>query len=405
MTTSPRQWLPPALCLLLVGWGANQFASMLAFYRQEHGFSDVAVTSMLGIYVAGLLPALLLGGQLSDSLGRRRSTLVAVGLSVLASVAMMLGIAHPVPLFAGRLVAGIATGLAMAATTSWVKELSQAPWDARATPGAGARRASLLTAAGFWLGPVVSGLLANWAPAPELLPYAVHGLLCLPLLAIVGRLPETLVRDTEALSRSTRVEALEPLSREAALRFRTVVAPGAPWVFGAGTIGFAVLPGLFAELGEHRLLYSTAAVAITLGSGVAVQPLARRLDDPRSARAMLTAAGIVLAGLLLAIASALVQHPILGLVSSAVLGAGYGLMLVAGLLETQRLAPPGRLGALTGRYYTLAYLGYLAPTVMAFLALRFDQLALLVATAALCLLSIGVIAANSRRRLPQPSAR
>ncbi len=50
----------------MVGWGANQFVSLLVYYRQHHGFSEVLVTSMLGIYVAGLVPALLLGGRYSD---------------------------------------------------------------------------------------------------------------------------------------------------------------------------------------------------------------------------------------------------------------------------------------------------------------------------------------------------
>ncbi len=118
-------------------------------------------------------------------------TIFAVSLSMAASVVMMGAVFGAAPLFIGRLMAGTATGLAMAAATSWVKELSQAPWDLKSVPGSGARRASLLTAAGFWLGPVTGGLLAAWAPAPEVLPYAVHILLCIPLLVVLSRLPET----------------------------------------------------------------------------------------------------------------------------------------------------------------------------------------------------------------------
>ena len=143
-----RLWLPAALSLTLVGWGANQFASLLAMYRQEYGFSELAVTAMLGIYVAGLVPALLLGGPFSDAAGRKRVALGAIALSVVASAAMLFGTLSPVPLFAGRLLAGIATGMAMAATTSWIKELSQAPWEEHAQIGAGARRASLFSAGG-----------------------------------------------------------------------------------------------------------------------------------------------------------------------------------------------------------------------------------------------------------------
>lgn len=395
MNTSHRRWLPAGLSLTLVGWGANQFASLLAYYRQEHGFSELAVTSMLGVYVAGLIPALLVGGPASDALGRRGLTLGAIGLSVLASAAMAFGGSSAWPLFAGRLLAGVATGVALAAGTSWVKELSQRPWEEQPPAGAGARRAALATTAGFWLGPVVSGLVANWAPAPGVLPYVLHILLCLPLLWFASRLPETR-RRTGAFPRG----AFAALRTTPHARFRGVVAPAGPWVFGSGTIGFAVVPGLITDVGDFRLLYSTAAVALTLGCGVAVQPLARRIDTERSARALLVSLGTVLAGLLAAVLAVLAQNPWGGLAASSVLGAGYGLLMVSGLLETQRIAGPLELGALTGRYYTLAYLGFLAPTALAFAGLWFGPLVLLGAVIALCAASTAAVAAGSRRHLP-----
>src|SRR5699024_7251131 len=163
---STPSWLPPALSLLLIGWGANQFASLLVFYQEAYGFSQLTVTSMLGIYVGGLIPALLVGGKVSDRLGRKRASIVALLTATIASVVTACGAWSAFFIFAGRLLAGVATGVAMAATSSWVKELSQAPWDQRSGDGAGARRASLFTAGGVWLGPVVSGLLASFAPAP-----------------------------------------------------------------------------------------------------------------------------------------------------------------------------------------------------------------------------------------------
>ncbi|GER22921.1 MFS transporter [Zafaria cholistanensis] len=390
-----RLWLPAGLSLTLVGWGANQFASLLAMYRQEYGFSELAVTGMLGIYVAGLVPALLLGGPFSDAAGRKPVALGGIALSVVASAAMLFGTLSPVPLFAGRLLAGIATGMAMAATTSWIKELSQAPWEGHAQIGAGARRASLFSAGGFWLGPVAAGLLANWAPAPATLPYLLHMALCVPMGLVALRLPETRARG-ERLGLRARLIS----SSGGHPRFRRVVAPAAPWAFASGTIGFALVPALLTNLGEARLLYTTAAAALTLGAGVLIQPLARRLDDPGSARAVLTALATTAAGLVLALLTGLVLDPRLGLLASLVLGAGYGLMLVSGLLETQRLAPPAELGALTGYYYTLTYLGFLAPTVVALFAQWFPMLSLVGAALLLCLASGAGVARNSRRHLP-----
>lgn len=380
----------------MVGWGANQFVSLLVYYRQHHGFSEVLVTSMLGIYVAGLVPALLLGGRYSDKTGRKRVTIFAVSLSMVASVAMMGAVFGAAPLFIGRLLAGTATGLAMAAATSWVKELSQAPWDLKSVPGSGARRASLMTAAGFWLGPVTGGLLAAWAPAPEVLPYAVHIVLCIPLLAVLARLPET--RTAHQPQESMAPGA--PHHGEGRKRFRLVVAPAAPWVFAAGTTGFAVIPAVVPGLGEGRLAYATAAVAITLGCSVLIQPLARRVDTVRNARSLLTGLSVVLLGLCLVLLAILTVAPPLGLVASAVLGCGNGLLMVGGLLEIQRAAEPHELGALTGFFYTLAYAGFLAPTIVALLAQWIGGAWILAGMVLLCVASLATVARSSRKYLP-----
>ncbi|RAX48742.1 MFS transporter [Arthrobacter sp. AQ5-05] len=396
MSRPAKPWFPAALSLMMVGWGANQFVSLLVYYRQEHGFSEIMVTSMLGVYVLGLVPALLLGGRYSDRTGRKHITLFAVALSMTANVAMMGSVLGALPLFAGRLMAGVATGLVMAAATSWVKELSQAPWDLHSVAGSGARRASLLTSAGFWFGPVVGGLLANNAPAPAFLPYAVHIALCVPVLFVVARLPETRIAG-EPVGGTEEAQAANPRARK---RFRLVVAPAAPWVFASGTTGFAVVPAIVPGLGEGRLAYATAAVAITLGCSVLIQPLARRLDTVVSARSLLTGALVVLLGLAALLAAILVPSPALGLVASAVLGCGNGLLMVGGLLEIQRLAAAHELGKLTGFFYTLAYVGFLAPTAVAVAAQWIDGAWIILAMMALALVSLAFIGTNSRKFLP-----
>lgn len=402
LATRTRFWLPVAMALLLVGWGANQFASMLAFYQQTFGFSQIEVTSMLGIYVGGLIPALLLGGQVSDRLGRKGTSITALVITVIASVAMIFGSQIALLLYIGRFLAGVATGAAMAAATAWVKELSQGQWDPAATAGAGARRASLFSTAGFWLGPVASGLIANFAPWPEITPYVVHIVLCVPLFIFLAKVPGLRQQATADSRQPNEVPAY--ISEGAQQRFRRVVTPGAFWVFGAGTIGFAVVPSLFNNLGELTLIYSTIAVALTLGFGVAVQPLARKLDSLHSARASAVALSMSLLGLLVALGTGVGQWPWIGLLACCLLGAGYGLMLVAGLLETQRLSSPQRLGSATGKFYTLAYGAYLAPTVIAFVALWvpvMTQLLIIVGLAVGCML---LILLNYRHGLERPES-
>lgn len=393
--TSRKYWLAAALSLLMVGWGANQFAALLALYRREHGISELAVTAMLGIYVAGLIPALLRGGSLSDARGRAGLTRLALVLAAIASALMIAGSQWLWLLFVGRFVAGVATGLAMSATTSWVKELSQLPYDDAAF-SSGAQRASLFSAGGFMLGAIVAGLLAAFAPLPQVLPFAVHIVLSFIMLAAIRALPETQQHHREAVHASLAAEDVS-LSRR---RFARVVGPAAPWVFGSVTTGFAVVPAFMANFGVNRLLYATACVALAQGCGVVIQTLARKLDSPTSARALLIGMSTSALGLGVLALAMLFENPGLGLVASAVLGCAYGTLMVSGLLETQRLAPVGQLGSYNGKYYTMAYIGFLGPTVLAFVGQWLSpwwQLGLL---AVLLAGSIITVAVNSRTALP-----
>ena len=74
---------------------------------------------------------------------------------------------------------------------------------------------------------------------------------------------------------------------------------------------------------------------------------------------------VLLAGTVLCAADAALRSPWLALVAAVVLGAGYGIAVVTGLLQVQRIASADDLAGLTGVYYTLAYAGFLLPTVLA----------------------------------------
>ena len=86
-----------------------------------------------------------------------------------------------------------------------------------------------------------------------------------------------------------------------------------------------------------------------------------------------------------------------GTVSSVavVLGCGYGCCLVAGLLQTQRVAPRGELAGLTAVYYALTYVGFAAPVVLAQLTRVTSYPVLLLALAALALLTLLVAGRRS----------
>ena len=68
-------------------------------------------------------------------------------------------------------------------------------------------------------------------------------------------------------------------------------------------------------------------------------------------------------------------------------GAAYGLCLVAGLIEVQRLAPENALAGLTATFYAVSYIGFAAPFVMALGANLTSSTARLVIASALAILT------------------
>ncbi|HYH32266.1 MAG TPA: MFS transporter [Pseudonocardia sp.] len=386
-----QAWMRAAAALFAIGYGANQFSSLMVMYREQAHYSAVTVAAFFGVYAAGLAPGLLLGGPASDRWGRRRLLLPSLVVSVPASGVLALGgvaaVSQPA-LYTGRFLFGIVTGVAMAVGTSWVKELSQPPWDPGADAGAGARRAALALSAGFGIGPLVAGVLAQWAPLPMELPYLVHIVLTAVVVAAVARVPET--REPGGVRSGLRVH----LPR----RFRRVVAPMAPWVFAAPALSFAVQPAaLGPRLAGIGLVYATLLTTVTLGTGVVVQSWARRLSPTTGSRLGL---GALVAGLLLAAAAAALGSPLLAVPAAAVLGSAYGLALVAGLLEVQQMVEPAQLGGLTAVYYTLTYVGFALPVVMAALTDVAGYPVLLLGVALLAALSLAVVARTGRSREP-----
>ncbi|MEH3154294.1 MAG: MFS transporter [Gordonia paraffinivorans] len=344
-----------------IAWGGNEFTPLLVMYESVHGLPGTVVDALLFAYVLGIVPALLIGGPLSDRYGRVRLMRPAPVIAALGSVILAVGADHVWLLVVGRVLSGVGLGLAMAVGSSWVKELSGAPWTPDASPTLGARRAAMSLTFGLGVGAAVAGVLAQWAPLQDSLAYLVNVVLCVAAAVWVWSVPETIEpgRAPRRLVDDLRIRAV------AHRRFLRVVVPVAPWVFGSAAAAYAVLPTLMSDrVADVRIAYAAAVTLVTLASGFAVQSVARRIDTPDRARGSAVATVLLMAGMAVGGVAAHVLDPWLTLVAGAVLGAGYGMALVAGLAEVGRIAEPSELAGLTAVFYSLTYLGFGAPVVL-----------------------------------------
>jgi Kef-type K+ transport system membrane component KefB len=75
-----------------------------------------------------------------------------------------------------------------------------------------------------------------------------------------------------------------------------------------------------------------------------------------------------------------------------VFGVGFGIGLVAGLVEVQRMASPEDLAQLTARYYSFTYVGFVIPVLLAAFHHHASTSTLLLVVAALSLTSTVTVA-------------
>ncbi|MCE0761316.1 MFS transporter [Pseudonocardia kujensis] len=350
-------WVALWIVVFAVAYGTNVPTPLLLHYRATLGFSPTALTTAFGVYAAGLVPALLLAGPLSDAVGRRRVVVPFVALALLSTLAFLAVPVAPWVLFAGRFLQGAVSGVVFSVGTAWLGELMAATGDG----GARAARLTAVALGGGWaLGPLVSGLLGQWAAGPAVLPYVVHVALMLPALALLPRVPETLPPEQRRGDGPLVNLGVPPGAGRA---FGLVVVPIAIGVFAFAATAVNVLPLELEPVMPGIGVAVTGLVAgLTMGTGVVVQPLVRRLGTTWAGAIALAlgAAGIAL-GLVADVAGV---WPLV-LPVSVLLGLAYGICLATGLTLVARLADPAARGALTGTFYACSYLGFFVPLLLA----------------------------------------
>jgi MFS family permease len=338
----PFAILAAAFPVLLVG--SNLATPLYAVYRERFGFSSLVLTLVFTTYTIVLVPSLLVFGQVSDRVGRRR--VIVTGLCVSALGLLVFAVADATAwLFAARAVQGLAVGMATGAATAGLVELEPHGDRARA-----ALFAVLAQAGGSSLGPLLAGVLAQWAPAPRVLCYVVVLVLTLLAAAAVLTLPESR-RESGGPWRMQRPSVPEDIR---AGFWRASLTATTVWVVAA--LFLSVVPSYAAKLLDTSNLALLGAIAASLlaASCVAQVLAARRVDPVRAQPAglVLVAAGLV------ALVLAFPLHSLAALFTSAILGgAGHGLAFLGSQAEVNELAPIERRGEVTAAFISVIYCG------------------------------------------------
>jgi MFS family permease len=350
-STTARLVLAGAVMFTLLV-GANLASPLYPLLQAELGITSLGVTIAFASYVLALVAVLMLAGHWSDHIGRRAALVLAV-LVGLAGGLVFANADNLLMLSAGRMLQGVAVGLATGASSAALRELlpSRPEWASRFT--------LLSSSGGVAAGPAIGGLL-SLLPGATSTPFFIHAgvlvLLLVPLWLLKAR---PAIRPAEGPRPYTALAPRRPsVSRE---------ARGAFWLASSvGFLSFAVFgfclslaPGYFAVVVHADSRPMTGLLAgLTLGASALSQLLTVRGRFAVPAGLAVLGVSIVLVG-----AAASLSSPVLLVAASLSAGVGQGIAFRLVFNDVASKVEASRHAQIISTVYVITYLGSAVPVI------------------------------------------
>jgi MFS family permease len=330
---------------------------LYVLYQARDHFTTFMITVIFAAYAVGVVGSLFLAGHLSDWVGRRRMVLLAVATNMVSGLLFLVWPATA-GLIVARIVCGVSVGMLTATATAYLNELHAA-----ARPGAGTTRSEIVATAanlgGIGLGPLLAGLLAQYAGHALVLPY-----LAAEALMFIGAVALAAAPETANVLRGADRPAYRPqrVSVPEAHRphfFAATVAGGA--VFSLFGVFTSVAPSL---LGEVLHNHSHAAAGVVAFAAFGAAAVAQVLFG-RVSRNLQIGLGIaaVLVGLALVTASVWLPSFWLLVIGGIVAGAGAGSAFRGLVASVISITPAAARGEGLAGLFLGSYIGLAVPVV------------------------------------------
>ena len=355
-----RRSLPPevafggtGLAFAGVTFAAGAPTPLLVLFEHQWGFHAGILTVAFAIYAFGLLLSLLVVGSLSDYIGRRPVLIGALSVQLLA-MAMFFFASNIEWVIAARAVQGLATGAAFSAFTAALVEL--APPRHREL---GAVIGSVAPAGGIGLGALLTGAAIQFTGAPAKIVFAGLALVTSLGIGVAFLSAETVIRRPGA-RRASRPNLSVP--RPAVREFVAAVPVqiGA-WMFVGLFLGLipTIIRGLF-HINSGLLIGATVfaepgAAAIV---GLFIGGLSPRTSNQLGGATIIVGSAVVIAGIAARVLSLLVIGGLIG-------GVGWGSSYSGTLRMLSPLAQPDQRAGLFAAVFTVAYLAFGVPVIVA----------------------------------------
>ncbi|HEX3831572.1 MAG TPA: MFS transporter [Solirubrobacteraceae bacterium] len=339
-----------AFALAVAMLGTTLPTPLYGLYRQQFGFSELMITVIFATYAAGVIASLVLFGRLSDQIGRRRVLLPGLVLSALSAVCFLTATGLPL-LLAGRVLSGLSAGIFTGSATATLIDLAPAGQRGRAT-----LVATMANMGALGSGPLLTGLLSQWAGSPLRLTFWVDLALLVPAAIGIWAMPEPVASTTRA--------QLRPQALRVPREMRSTFIEAAL----AGFAGFAVLGLMTAVtpdfLGQELGVTSRAIVglvvfalfAASLAGQFALQFVPERAAIPGGAGALIAGMG----SLALSLAISSLALLVLGAV---IAGFGQGLSFRGGLTQVNERSPAAQRATVASSFFVVMYIAISLPVI------------------------------------------
>lgn len=324
--------------------GTSIVTPLFPLYAERFNLSAGTITLLFATYTATVVPTMLLAGNLSDWLGRKRLILPAMATITAASLLFAFTTSVPM-LFAGRFLQGLAIGMFLGVGAAFVVDHAQPE-----RREAAAQLAGMGFRLGFGLGPGLAGLLAQYGSNPIHRPFQWHAVLMIGGILAIVLAPETLKRRS---GRHFQVRVGVPAGQFRA--FATFIAPAGFLMSYLDATLLSLAPLYMVKtLGEHNLALVGLVGFLILATG-GFSPLFFRRMDPR--RAVITGVVTSTIGSLLVVGASVAGTVVLVIIAAAVIGFTNGLILQGGTTICSCVVPMHERGKLVSALYMCCYAG------------------------------------------------
>lgn len=350
---TPTVWVGAIMVATLMGTAL--VSPLYPLYQKAWQLTAGEVTQLYVIYMVGALLSLLVFGRLADLIGFYRVLALSLFLCLSGTILSVFSAGFYVFAFA-RFLVGVAASLV---TTGGVVALvTLTPLERRKRL---ALMSSLVISAGFALGPIVGGLVGQWAPEPLVWAY-VPNLVFLPVC--LGGLALALPRPAHTLlipSWHAFIPKLRWSDQEHSVQFG--LACCLPFIsFGVFGLYASMAPLLIRDLlALDGPIVSGAFIGIFLLFVAMTQYMAREIAPYKTA---LTSLVLISLGNLCMLANLGAGSIWLFAFGVLVGSIGHGMSLLASTAVLVEIARDENRGALTSTYWAVGYSGSIFPMLL-----------------------------------------